>query len=294
MIFKSESEGSIGDLSGGLSGCRLTLSSDGKIVSKYSSGTEYNSRLLKQEEKQKYFSTLEIGNIKCPAVLSTDCKSDPCFFEMEYISGSSYLNFLEYASPSYINKFIDSIFFYFDFISDIKSKTYSNQEFISICREKLRSIKNKIPKSEFIEYLDKRISECTHSNIEFTFCHGDLTLSNILFSPDSFCFLDFLDSYIESWTVDLVKLKQDLFYHWNLKRSSAGLNLRSVQVSMFIWESLVDRYNEIISSESFKILEVLNFLRIYPYLRTEEEKNILNEIIKKTPIYEEFNSSNGG
>ena len=63
---------------------------------------------------------------------------------------------------------------------------------------------------------------------------------------------------------------------------------------MFIWESLVDRYNEIISSESFKILEVLNFLRIYPYLRTEEEKNILNEIIKKTPIYEEFNSSNGG
>jgi hypothetical protein len=25
-----------------------------------------------------------------------------------------------------------------------------------------------------------------------------------------------------------------------------------VQVSMFIWESLVDRYNEIISSESFK------------------------------------------
>jgi hypothetical protein len=91
-----------------------------------------------------------------------------------------------------------------------------------------------------------------------------------------------------------VKLKQDLFYHWNLKRSSPVLNLRSVQVSIFIWESLMDRYSEIISSESFKILEVLNFLRIYPYLRTEEEKNILNEIIKKTPIYEEFNSSNGG
>jgi hypothetical protein len=293
MIFKSVINGSIEDLSGGLSGCRLSISADGKIVSKYSSDLGYNYRLLEQAKKQEYFKTLQIENIKCPTVLSINSKSDLCFFEMEYIAGSSHLDFLEYSSPLYISAFIDSIFYYFNFVSEGKLESYSNKEFIFLCRKKLESIKDRVPYPGFVEYTDKRISECSYSNVESTFCHGDLTLSNILFSPSSFCFLDFLDSYIESWIIDLVKLKQDLFYQWNLKRNSDSPSLRSVQVSMFIWKSLEDRYGEVISTESFKILETLNFLRIYPYLQTRREKNILDEIIKKTPIYEEFDNSNG-
>ena len=53
------------------------------------------------------------------------------------------------------------------------------------------------------------------------------------------------------------------------------------------------KYSWMINSDEFKILEYLNFLRIYPYLNDESDILLLNQIIKKTPIYEEFNNSNG-
>jgi hypothetical protein len=106
--------------------------------------------------------------------------------------------------------------------------------------------------------------------------------------------LDFLDSYIESWVIDLIKIKQDLFYHWNIKKDCDTLNLRSVQISYFLWEKIEDRYKDLINSEEFKILEVLNFLRIYPYAKTQKEIILLENTIKKTPIYEEFNNPYGG
>ena len=157
MIFKSVINGSIEDLSGGLSGCRLSISADGKIVSKYSSGLGYNYRLLEQAKKQEYFKTLQIENIKCPTVLSINSKSDLCFFEMEYIAGGSHLDFLEYSSPLYISAFIDSIFYYFNFVSEGKLESYSNKEFIFLCRKKLESIKDRVPYPGFVEYLVKYI-----------------------------------------------------------------------------------------------------------------------------------------
>ena len=140
----------------------------------------------------------------------------------------------------------------------------------------------------------EKIEKIENPKIGKSFCHGDLTLSNILFSVDSLCFLDFLDSYIESWVVDLIKIKQDLFYHWNIKKDCDILNLRSIQISYFLWKKIEDRYKDLINSEEFKILEVLNFLRIYPYAKTEKEIILLENTIKKTPIYEEFNNTYGG
>jgi hypothetical protein len=42
------------------------------------------------------------------------------------------------------------------------------------------------------------------------------------------------------------------------------------------------------------ILEALNFLRIYPYAKEESDILLIETILKKLPIYEEFNNSNGG
>ena len=40
-------------------------------------------------------------------------------------------------------------------------------------------------------------------------CHGDLTFSNILFNGNNYYLIDFLDSFIESPLLDIVKLRQD-------------------------------------------------------------------------------------
>jgi thiamine kinase-like enzyme len=213
---------------------------------------------------------------------------------MEYISGNIYLDFLNYSSVDYINFFLDSIFSYFDYLDSGNSSYYSDTEFIKCCIEKLDSIKDKLYNKDFIIYLEDKIKKINKSNIPRTFCHGDLTLSNILFSSDSLFFLDFLDSYVDSWIVDLVKIKQDLYYLWNVKKDTDFPNLRSVQISLYLWKKIEDRYKDIVISEEFKILEILNFLRIYPYIKTEKEKLLLNEIIERIPIYEEFNNTHGG
>ena len=38
-------------------------------------------------------------------------------------------------------------------------------------------------------------------------CHGDLTFSNILFNGNNYYLIDFLDSFIESPLLDLVKIE---------------------------------------------------------------------------------------
>ncbi len=46
-------------------------------------------------------------------------------------------------------------------------------------------------------------------------CHGDLTFSNMLFNGNNYYLIDFLDSFVESPLLDIVKLRQDSAYLWS-------------------------------------------------------------------------------
>lgn len=281
----------IESFSKGLSGCKLSISSDGSIVTKTSASLKYNERLVKQIEKQKAFKELPLNRIKCPSVLSEGTDNDLLkYFTMEYAGGKMYTYFLNYSSPSEVSFFISSIISYFESIKGT-SIEYTDEQFIDLCTDKIKSIKEYLPNPEFIKYLENRILLCRNVRIPLSFCHGDLTLSNILFGKEELFFLDFLDSYIESWVLDLVKLKQDLFYLWSIERDLELSNFRAIQVSLKIWGEIEKNYYEKTNSEEFKILEVLNFLRIYPYIKKEEDLLIIDKILKKLPLYEEFNSS---
>lgn len=278
----------------GLSGCLLEISDDGKIVTKISSGNSYDSRLLLQADKQKkFYLSNQIPSIRCPEVFDVHSESSPFKFRMSYISGVCYGDFLNYSSPSTINNFKDSLISYIESLRCIEENNYSDAEFRARCLDKLNSIEDKIENQGFLGYLKERIEKCSDVFLPESFCHGDLTLSNILFSNDLTYFIDFLDSYIESWVIDLIKLKQDLYYFWSLSRIPVYRNMRSIQTSLHIWNYIDKKYHEVTSSEEFKILEAINFLRIYPYVTCGNEKNILENIIKKLPIYEEFNNPNG-
>jgi hypothetical protein len=213
---------------------------------------------------------------------------------MEYVSGSNYLDFLGYASPEYVDFFADSILKYLDSISKKNEKKYTEDEFRNLCYDKIQSLGSFHQYLNFFSYLCEKIKNISYTGVDKTFCHGDLTLSNILFTSDSIFFLDFLDSYIESWIVDLVKIKQDLFYLWGISREKEFLDLRSVQISFHLWERIQYEYQEVASSDEFKIIESINFLRILPYVKNQRDSLILDQIIKKTPLYEEFNNTYGG
>ena len=46
--------------------------------------------------------------------------------------------------------------------------------------------------------------------------------------------------------------------------------------------------------ESFDVLDVMNSLRIEPYLTSDSQRVILDKMVKSTKIYANFISSNGG
>jgi tRNA A-37 threonylcarbamoyl transferase component Bud32 len=250
--------------------------------------------LINQIKKQKEFKKIIVEGIECPYVIQSGLNESGLeYFTMEYVTGKDYRDFLNYSSPEEIRLFTDSIFKYIEKIRYSESK-YTKDEFTDACVNKLRLISNHIPDLDFCQFVESKIKELKSVEIPMSFCHGDLTLSNILFSKKTIFLLDFLDSYIESWVIDLVKLKQDLFYFWSILRDDENdPSLRLMQVSLKIWNSIEKKYSDVVFSDEFKILEALNFLRIYPYAKNQKDILTIEKILKKLPLYEEFNNPNG-
>ena len=64
------------------------------------------------------------------------------------------------------------------------------------------------------------------SNVPLSYCCGDLTLENIMLDDNKQIYLiDFLDSFYDSWMIDVAKLLQDLELHWSYRNQEIDFNL---------------------------------------------------------------------
>jgi tRNA A-37 threonylcarbamoyl transferase component Bud32 len=269
----------------GLSGCKLKLLNN-TTLRKYSSSEEYNSRLLKQIDKQNFFHKLILKNIDTPKVLNVN-KENLCFFDMEYIHGMSFYDFFSSANKEDIDFVLETLFCYFDYTSSCFKMVESNIQIL----DKIQTLKQNSHHKNFIEYLENFIKK-NPVIVPNTFCHGDLTFSNILFHPNRLFFIDFLDCYVDSFLCDLVKIKQDLYYHWSLKVQNLS-SVRIIQIYRYLWGKLEERYEYFIHTTSFDVLDAINILRIEPYLTNLHQQSILNKVITSNKLYEEFNHSYG-
>jgi tRNA A-37 threonylcarbamoyl transferase component Bud32 len=216
------------------------------------SASEEDERLVKSAVKQKDFKS---EYFKSPMVLDTTSN----YFLMEYIEGHSFVEFLTYATKNDIDKLIKKFEGYF-------SETITGQESISsdVFIEKLNSIDsslinkfNHIPKEVKI-YKGK--------------CHGDLTLSNMIFANDVYM-IDFLDSFIESPTIDLVKLRQDTHLGWSLEMSELKYDINKLKISLnYLDEWLVNTYD----INEYHFLQKVNLCRILPYAKTDSIKRFID------------------
>ncbi len=273
------------NLKTGLSGCKLDLI-DGGIIKKYSSSEEYNSRLIKQVDKQILFSKFILKNIDTPKVYNVD-KNQLYSFEMEYIPGFSHHEYFSICSPSDVDFVVDTLFSYFDFLISNSKKCSVNLKIL----QKISELEKKSAHKKYLKFI-KNIVLKNEILVPKTFCHGDLTFSNILFHKNRLFFIDFLDSYIDSFICDLVKLKQDLYHLWNLKLYEF-YSQRIHQIYNYIWNSLSNRYSSYIDTKEFKIIDAMNSLRIEPYLTNHYQRDILTTIIKDSDLYEKFDRTNG-
>ena len=269
-------------LNTGLSGCSLELIND-RVLRKYSPTTDYNSRLLSQADKQVVFGNRIYKNIDAPKVY--DIQKN--YFDMEYIAGKSFEEFFSIASINDIEFVISTLFDYFDTLISTARNIDATKQIL----DKIDSLKEKSSYPKYIEFLRKYVED-KRIIVPHTFCHGDLTFANIIFHQNRLFFIDFLDCYVDTFLSDLVKLKQDLHHLWAVRNQDVYSN-RIHQIYQYIWDKLEVRY-ESFMNKNFHILDVMNTLRIEPYLTSDDQRVILEGIVKSTELYAISCSSDGG
>ena len=256
-------------------------------IRKFSSETNYNSRLINQMQKQiDFYKNKKNNNLKTSKVIQSGYREGIFWFDMEYINGLNAINHFSKCSTNDIKEIV------------LKLKNYLKNNIadaelikppIKKIKEKILSLKKNINKPGTIEnyemvfdYLNNNIPNL---NIYKNVCHGDLTLSNLIFKNNEIYCIDFLDSFIDSPIIDLVKLKQDssLGRIFHINKSFRKLNLtRSRLLTNYLDKELskiID--DDIIFSKWYNYLQVLNLVRIIPYTKTKKELIFLNNNITK-------------
>ena len=269
-------------LNTGLSGCSLELIND-RVLRKYSPTTDYNSRLLSQADKQVVFGNRIYKNIDAPKVYNIQEN----YFDMEYIAGKNFEDFFSIASVNDIEFVVSTLFDYFDTLISTARNIDATKQIL----DKLDSLKEKSSYPKYIEFLRKYVED-NRMIVPHTFCHGDLTFANIIFHKNRLFFIDFLDCYVDTFLSDLVKLKQDLHHLWAVRNQDV-YTARIHQIYEYIWDKLEVRYADYMT-KSFHILDVMNALRIEPYLTFDSQRVILEGIVKSTELYAISYCSDGG
>jgi hypothetical protein len=275
----------------GRSGCKLEpiYLADKLYIRKTSSHELYNGRLKNQKIKQEKLAKLNRFNnfFIVPFIINEGFNgSSLYYFEMEYINAYKFSDFFSRISFDDLKKFLEKIIKYFeDSFSESEYKTIDKK----IIENKIFELEEKISLNENINKLlfKKNIfflkNNIPNSRLPFLECHGDLTLSNLLFGNNGNIYVfDFLDSFIESPLVDLVKIRQDTRLKWSLlidKDLESQKKLRVIQILNYLDVSL-DLYLKKSNPdllEWFSYLEVFNLIRILPYVTEEIEIKFIEE-----------------
>ena len=273
------------NLETGLSGCKLELIGS-NVLRKHSSSQSYNKRLELQVKKQELFSTQVFRNVETPKVLS---KGDS-YFDMEYVTGRSFDEYFSICSVDDIDFVFDSLCGYFDGLIS-HSQYYQPEVSKKRLLDKINSLETHTNHLTDLYHIRQIVSSIT-MNIPQTFCHGDLTFTNIIFNKNRLYYIDFLDCFIDSFLCDLIKLKQDLYYHWSLDVQGVK-SLRIRQIYSFLWERLEQRYCKYVDTIEFNVLDILNTLRLEPYLTNDDQRIIIKRMLKCSSLYGNVSCSDG-
>ncbi len=270
----------------GNSGCSIEIVQKGTnlILQKGSSNTAYIPRLIKQFEKQSQFDAPSNNHIKIPAIYEICKKSNSVIGKMEYVYSKNFINFFETAGFEQIQHFAKTIIQFLDYeISHSPRKKICPKTLIY----KIDSIGQNISTTDKTsqELLNRVANECrslTSIDIPVGLCHGDLTLSNILFNGSDCYLIDFLDSYIESPLMDIVKIRQDTCFGWSQLMCRQSFDKIRLSLILKKIDCLVDNHFRQYKwyVQYYRIFQIINFCRILPYARSKRVDVFLRKNIE--------------
>lgn len=266
----------------GNSGCIVEIVENApSLIRKRALAPEYFQRLSSQFEKQRNYSP-PIKGIIIPQVIS----SDDISFVMQRLMMLDAIEFLERNSPDVIQSRLQIIIQLLEWeFSCSPSTLISTQIF---CK-KLDDIQKNIIPRIWHQYYQMYVDEIKDNlpekiSLPLGICHGDLTLSNIMFSmtENTVGLIDFLDSFLDSPLIDIAKLRQDTLAHWTSFRYLENHDKGKIHI-LDSWMNTIisDAFKQQIDSFEFWLVEMLNYLRIAPYVEQENEHIYLSQTIHK-------------
>lgn len=276
----------------GHSGCQIDIVRDGNqlFVEKSTRDFSYLSRLVKQAEKQRKASVQEYQHIRVPQIYHIEKKPDLVSIKMEYVYSKNFIEYFESAGFEQISYFIKALIL---FIEKELESSFLQPVKASVLQDKFEDVNKKVLANSLlnqdIEVLGllgqsaKIFNDLKEMILPVGTCHGDLTFSNMLFNGNNYYLIDFLDSFVESPLMDVVKLRQDSAFLWSqLMYIHHYDKLRLIIVCKKI-DQEIDAYfsKQDWYKQNYTIFQLMNFLRILQYAKEEAVIVYLKKIIKQ-------------
>lgn len=127
-----------------------------------------------------------------------------------------------------------------------------------------------------------KLKEFNFQNVPLSACCGDLTLENIILSSSGIYVIDLLDSFYNSWMIDVAKLLQDIDLGWSYRHQERNynLNLRIATAKQSLLDNLYAMENGKQNVITIYHILLLNVLRIYPYAKDQTTILFLNNALE--------------
>lgn len=276
---------------GGHSGCQIHLieNDDGNtFVRKISKDADYNNRLKAQSEKQAAFN----GDfVKAPAVLNCGYTEDGLyFFDMEYIRGITLSEYIKTMEIGKVKGLVESLVDSLVPKAAVAYRAGEKPDASQIFAKKLSDLRKTLSErnNPVIERALTLLEAHDWSKLTYSQCHGDMTLENIIVKNDRLYFIDFLDSFYDSWFLDIGTLLQDVQVMWSY-RFQETVSMNTVLRLIVFRDLLVDKIKSVNPEYVIEIYYSLlqKLIRIYPYTKDELTYRFLNE--KTSLVIEDIN-----
>ena len=226
-----------------------------------------HARGLIAAEKQASFQAIRSSNISLEAVpiLSTFSSGDSFFIKMPFLSGLSGIDLMTCGSAQLARNIGMLLNIYF---ARLATNSIEKSLDKSIIEQKLDEISTKAPAKyrvlmdNFADCLTKLPQEISYPHSD---CHGDLTLSNMISFGDTIFLIDFIPSTVDSFLSDFAKIEQDLLYGWSYRFCN-----RFIQSDAKVFCALIKLGYKLAVSKCIRILSLINWFRIIPYIEDEQ------------------------
>ena len=271
----------------GHSGCKIDIVREGDdlFIYKSSNDKKYLHRLVRQAEKQRLASLEDHSHIRIPQIFDIKQDANHVSVKMEYIYSRNFVEHFEMAGFEQIDYFVKALITFIEkelrfsplqsvpttitmqkFL-DVEDKVYSNP---LIKDDKQIHVLMKQSKKRF-----ERLCQEPFISIPVGLCHGDLTFSNILFNGTNYYLIDFLDSFIESPLLDIVKIRQDSCHLWSQLMYVKPFDRLRLKIICEKIDAEIDRHFSHYAwyQQYYLDYQLLNLLRILQYAK---EANIVD------------------